>query len=113
MHTAPGPTRSLTPPRADVPPSLSSTTAPPLESPSLTSPPSSSNRSTCGAAVTTPRVVGLASDGSSPARQKQPLQIGDDTSPPSHSIQTAAPTSGPKKKPPVGPAYRAHTAHQP
>src|SRR5258708_3855867 len=113
METALVPTATFMPPRVDVTPSLSSTTVPPLESPSLTSPPSSSNRSTCGAAVTTPRVVGLASDGSSPARQKQPLQIGYDTSPPSNSIQTAAPTSGTKKKPTLGPAYGTHSWHQP
>src|SRR5260370_3643453 len=100
------------PPVADVPPALGKTRGPPLESPSLTSPPSSSNRSTCGAAVTTPRVVGLASDGSSPARQKQPLQIGDDTSPPSNSIQTAAPPAGTEKKPTLGPANRTHRRHQ-
>src|SRR5258708_27096655 len=92
METALVPTATFMPPRVDVTPSLSSTTVPPLESPSLTSPPSSSNRSTCGAAVTTPRVLGLASGGSAPPRPKHPLPVGEDTSPPPHSIHTPAPT---------------------
>src|SRR5260370_6227568 len=92
------PTAPLVPPRVDGTPWLPSPKVPPLESPSLTSPPSSSNRSTCGAAVTTPRVVGLASDGRSPARQKQPLDIGYDTSPPSDAIPTAASASGTRKE---------------
>src|SRR5260370_11260290 len=101
------------PPVADVPPALGKTRGPPLESPSLTSPPSSSNRSTCGAAVTTPRVVGLAADGTSPPPHKQPPQIGDYTSPPSHPIPTAAPTSGTEKKPTLGPAYWTPSRHPP
>src|SRR5258708_10743554 len=87
METALVPTATFMPPRVDVTPSLSSTTVPPLESPSLTSPPSSSNRSTCGAAVTSPRAVGLASDGSSPAPPKQPLQAAADPTPPTHATQ--------------------------
>src|SRR5260370_16795989 len=95
METALVPTATFMPPRVDVTPSLSSTTVPPLESPSLTSPPSSSNRSTCGAAVTTPPVVGLASDRSPPAPQKQPLQIGRYTPPPPNSLHPPPPPRRP------------------
>src|SRR5260370_14500170 len=86
------PTAPLVPPRVDGTPWLPSPKVPPLESPSLTSPPSSSNRSTCGAAVTTPRVVGLASEGGSPARQNQPLRTAYDKTPTSPCFPTEPPT---------------------
>src|SRR5260370_11000402 len=87
METALVPTATFMPPRVDVTPSLSSTTVPPLESPSLTSPPSSSNRSTCGAAVSTPPACGFAPADSAPAPQQPTPPNPYVPLPSSHSIR--------------------------